>query len=142
MTKRLLIITLILLALGIFSTVVLAAPGNTTPNVTITVLNLPPDGILELGVGESYTFDILVVSDQPFKSAMALPAAYFPGRGIFFHGSDHASQNTTALLHLTVTGKGSTAELPNGANPASINVGVRFGGLTVGQTFDFGVAVP
>jgi hypothetical protein len=86
---------------------------------------------------------------------MALTDQYYPGRGIYWHGSDRATQANSALLHLTVTGKKSTADLasvcdwpepgkcwPEGVAPASIAVGVRFkGGLVVGERFNFAVVV-
>src|SRR5512146_1663663 len=86
-----------------------AKPG---PATTIELLNPPEGGVLELAVGESYTFDILVTSDQPFNSAVAKVDMYYPGKGVFWHaGTDIAKKGTTALLHLTVVGKSSTADL-------------------------------
>jgi hypothetical protein len=87
---------------------------------------------------------------------MALSNAYYPGRGVFWHGSDRATRDTTAVLHLTVTGKGSTAGLwevcdwpepgdcwPEGTAPLAIAAGVRFqGGGVVSQQFPFAVLVP
>jgi hypothetical protein len=123
------------------------------PTVTFTLLTpLPTD----LAVGESYTIQVQVTSDEPFILAMAMPDSYYPGRGIFFHGSDRVTHATEAMLHLTVTGKASTADLaavsdwptpgeswPAGVAPASVVVGVRFGhGQVVAQRFNFAVEVP
>lgn len=110
---------------------------------TITLLNPPPGGVLELGVGDSYTFEFEVTSDTPFVHASALPAPFFPGRGVFITGADHARGGTTALLSLTVTGKNSTENLPGGYAPISMFVGMRYqGGVTVSEQFDVLVAVP
>ena len=140
MTKRLIFIGLIALAFSVWITVVPVSAGP-TPAVSIQITNFPAGGVLELGVGESYTFDIQVVSDQPFTNALALVNQHFPGRGIFYHGSDIAVRSTTATLHLTVTGKEPTAGFPNGMVPASANVAVRFGRNVVVQTFNFNVIV-
>lgn len=85
-------------------------PVNAAPIVTITLLNPPSAGVLELAVGESYTFEILITSDEPFLTAMAMTNAYYPGRGVFWHGGDRAARSTSAILELTVTGKASTAD--------------------------------
>ena len=82
--------------------------------------------------------------------------AFYPGRGVFWHIGDHASQSTSAVLHLTVTGKSPTADLlavydwptpgtcyPSGTTPLAIVAGVRYkGGATIAQTFTFAVQVP
>jgi hypothetical protein len=126
------------------------------PPVSIKLLNPPKKGLLELAVGESYTFDIEITSDEPFLLAIAMTDQYYPGRGVFWHGSDRASQATSALLHLTITGKKSTADLaavcdwpepgycwPEGVAPVSIVVGARYeGGLTFSERFPFAVVVP
>lgn len=108
----------------------------------ITLLNPPENGLLELEVGESYTFEVLVEGDRPFISAMALPDQFYPGRGIFFAGNDIVTRQSSAVLTLTVTGKNSTAGLPNGVAPASVFVGVRYSDELVVQQFDFFVSVP
>jgi hypothetical protein len=123
--------------------------GAPTPthaaNVSITLVNPPAGGILYLGVGESYTFEIVVTSDEAFNFAMALPDQFYPGRGIFFNGNDRVNNATSAVLHLTVTGKEPTlgaTNIPDGIAPAAVVVGVRFkGGVTTMQRFDFGVIV-
>jgi len=133
----------------------LSAQATAAPNVNITVVNLPPTGLLKLDVGESYIFEVHITSDEPFVVAMALTDQYYPGRGIYWHGSDRATQDRVATLHLTMIGKKSTADLPEvcdwpepgvcwpaDAAPASIAVGVRFkGGQVVPQRFSFAVVV-
>lgn len=135
--------------------VVLASPASRAaaqPVVTFTLLTPLPT---HLAVGESYTIQVRVTSDEPFLMAMAMPDAYYPGRGIFYHGIDIATQATEAVLQLELTGKASTADLPAvqdwpstedwpaGVAPASVVVGVRFqNGQVVSQRFNFAVAVP
>ena len=133
-----------------------AADGTGT---TITLLNPPPGGRLVLRVGETYTFDILIESDDPFILAMAMPDIYYPGRAVIWHGPDLAKRANSATLHLTMTGKGSTADFavvcgwpepetepecwPKGVVPASIVVGVRYKNNVVdSERFDFAVKVP
>lgn len=138
----------------VFFSVSAAKPG---PDITITLLNPPPDGLLVLPVGESYTFDIELTGDQKFVTAMAKVDIFYPGKGVFWHAStDSASQANTALLHLTVIGKSSTAGLmsvcdwpsagfcwPAGVAPQMIVAGARFkGGLVSGNAFPFAVKVP
>jgi hypothetical protein len=142
--------TLLVLMVPIAST---AAPKPPT----IKLLTPPPKNKpLELAVGESVTFDILVKSDEPFVLAIALTNQYYPGRGIYWHGGDQASHATEAVLHLTMTGKGSTADLfavcdwpepgycwPEGVAPVAIAVGVRYpGGAVYSEQFPFSVVVP
>ena len=146
-------------AMGIVMAIVLltcmASPA-TAENSRITLLNPPPDGVLELAVGESYTFDIEIASGPSFILAVAMPDAYYPGRAISWHGNDIAHGENSAVLHLTMTGKGSTEEFeavcdwpepgmcwPDGVVPASIVVGVRFKqGVVISERFDFAVVVP
>jgi hypothetical protein len=133
-----------------------ASQATAAPNVNITVVNLPPTGLLELDVGEPYIFEVHITSDEPFVVAMALTDQYYPGRGIYWHGSDRETQATSAVLHLTMTGKKSTTGLPavcdwlepgvcsdKGQAPVAIAAGVRFkGGQVVAQLFPFVVVVP
>jgi hypothetical protein len=140
-----------LLGLRLFLVMVLLACSHlpvSAASVTITVANPPANDLLELEVGESYTFEIQVTSDERFVLAIALGDEYYPGRGIFFNGNDTAHQTSTAILHLTVTGKESTADLapvgngPPGVAPAGVVVGVRFaGGQVISQRYDFVVKV-
>jgi hypothetical protein len=146
-------------AMGIVMAIVLltcmASPA-TADSSRITLLNPPPGGVLELAVGESYTFDIEVGSGPSFILAMAMPDAYYPGRAISWHGNDVAHAGDSAVLHLTMTAKGSTAGFdavcdwpepgtcwPDGVVPASVVVGVRFKqGEVLSERFDFSVVVP
>ncbi len=147
---------LILITLPLILVPVSAAkPG---PAITVTLLNPPPDGLLVLPVGESYTFDILLTSDEPFNSAVAKVDIYYPGKGVFWHaGTDIVKQSTSAELHLTVIGKSSTADLApvidwqpyglswpgGGVAPQVILVGARFqGGLVSYASFPFAIQVP
>jgi hypothetical protein len=110
--------------------------------ITIELLNPPKKGLLELAVGESYTFDIEVTSTAPFIQAIVLGDEYYPGRGVFFHGNDIAHHTTSALLHLTIEGKEPTDFLPDGVAPAAVVAGVRFkGGVVFSERFDFNVHV-
>jgi hypothetical protein len=147
---------LVLVATALALACIPISPASAAPTVTIELLNPPPDGLLELAVGESYTFVVEIVSDEPFVLGAALSDAYYPGRGIYWHGGDRTTHNTTATLYLTMTGKNSTAGLdavcnwpepgtcwPAGVAPASIVAGARFkGGLTLAREFAFAVQVP
>ncbi len=131
-----------------------SASAAATSNVNITPLTPLPEELV-LAVGESYTIQVQITSDEPFLVAMAMPDTYYPGRGIFFHGNDRAVHATSAVLELTVTGKASTADLAAvsdwpapgaswlaGVAPASVVAGVRFThGQVVAQRFDFAVKV-
>ena len=123
----------------------LAAPVSAANTATVTLLNPPADGVLVLAVGESYTFDIQVESDTPFLSAIALTDQYYPGRGVFFSGTDRIGSGTSGTLHLTITGKQPSATAQNvvdGLLPVGIVVGVRYQGGYAEQTrFDFTVIV-
>jgi hypothetical protein len=154
MKTRLPALALVVVALALACIPV--APAVAAPDVTIELLNLPPDGMLSLDVGESYTFEIHIISDEPFVLAAAQTDAFYPGRGIYWYGGDRTTRNTEAYLYLTMTGKNSTENLgpvydwpelgdiwPVGVAPAAIVAGVRFkGGLAVTQVFSFGVQVP
>ena len=62
--------------------------------------------------------------------------------GIFFAGNDTAHQTTSALLHLTVTGKDPTDFLPGGVCPIAVVAGVRYpGGIVYSERFDLNVLV-
>ena len=153
--KRLLaVVSIVSAALVLLS--IPSAQATTPHNVTITVQNPAPEAGLILDVGESYTFDIEVTSDDPFVMTIAQTDSFYPGRGVFWHGGDVATHSTSAMLHLTVTGKRATAPLPavcdwpqpgdcwpEGVAPLSIVVGVRFkGGEVVVDWFPFAVEVP
>jgi hypothetical protein len=131
-------------------------PSAGAVGATVTLLNPPPDGLLELDVGESYTFEILVHSDEPYILAMAMTDAYYPGRGVSWNGNDIAHHGQDAVLYLTMTGKSSTAGLAavygwpapetnweEGTAPVSIAAGVRYkGGVVYSERFNFAVVVP
>lgn len=149
------VVAISVIAVAVLLTCASSSQAVAAPGVEITLLNPPPDPLV-LEVGESYTFNIQVESDEPFIWAMAMTDAYYPGRGMHWHGGDRATQDTSAVLQLTMTGKKSTAGLPavcdwpqpgdcwpEGVAPASIVVGVRYkGGQVVAETFAFGVVVP
>lgn len=139
-------------ALVLVLLVSITAPAAASPGVTIQLLNDLPH---QLAVGESYTIDILVTSDEPFILAMAMVDAYYPGRGVYTAGPDHASRTTEAVLHQTVKGKKSTTSLaavtdwpttedwPAGVAPLALVVGVRYaGGVVVSEQFAWAVLVP
>jgi hypothetical protein len=146
----------ILVAAALALACIPVSPAAAAPTVNIELLNPPPDGLLELAVGESYTFIVQISSDEPFVLAAAMTDAYYPGRGVYWHGGDRTVHDTSATLYLTMTGKRSTADLPAvcdwpgpgtcwpaGVAPASIVAGARFkGGLTLAQEFAFAVQVP
>jgi hypothetical protein len=131
------------------------ASGAEGPSVRIKALNIPKNKPLQLAVGEVYTFDILIESDQPFVIAVAMLDEYYPGRSVFSQG-DRATNSTSALLQVTVTGKQSTAGLyavcdwpepgdcwPEGVAPVAIVAGVRFaGGGVVAEQFPFAIVIP
>jgi hypothetical protein len=132
------IVVLTLVTLLVSATAAAAPPAP----VTIDLLNPPKKGLLELSVGESYTFDIEITSQETFLLAVAMGDEYYPGRGIFFAGNDTASQTTSALLQLTVTGKEPTDFLPEGVCPIAVVAGVRYpGGVVYSERFDMNVRV-
>jgi hypothetical protein len=105
-------------------------------------VNPPADGILVLGVGESYTFEVQVESNQPFVHAQLGLGQYFPGRSVFADGAQIAHQGTSATLRLTVTGKGTTDRFPGGVAPVTLVVGVRYrGGLVVAEYYEISIVV-
>ncbi len=130
-----------MLLVAVSMTAVLVTPAGAA-EPTITFDNPPPDGVLELAVGETHVFDVTVTSDEPFVLAIALTDQFYPGRGVFFAGSDRETRATSADLHLTITGKEPTDFLPDGVAPAAIVVGVRYAkGLVLSERFDFVVRV-
>jgi hypothetical protein len=154
MKRLLIVLNAVIVAVLLTSAPASLARADLGPDIEL--LNPPKKDLLVLEVGESYTFDIEITSDDPFVEAMATTDAYYPGRGVFWHGSDIATQDTWALLHLTMTGKTSTAGLPavcdwpepgvcwpEGVAPVAIAVGVRYkGGLVVPWWYSFAVEVP
>jgi hypothetical protein len=146
----LVVVVLMPLMLAMTSTV------KASPGVTFELINPPAGGLLELDIDESHTFEIKITSDEPFVIAMVMTDAYYPGRGVFWHGGDRATHDTEATLHVTIKGKNSTSELfsvcgwpepgicwPDGVAPVSITAGVRYrGGIVVARIFSFAVTVP
>jgi hypothetical protein len=158
----------LLSVIGLMTLLVLVAPIPSTaqpdpPTISVTLLPQteplpPPKEPLKLAVGELRTFEIQVTSDEPFVLAIALTNQYYPGRGIYWHGSDRATHATEAVLHLTMKGKKSTADLfpvsdwpeppvewpeEGGVAPVAIAVGVRYpGGAVYSEQFPFSVVVP
>ena len=128
-----------LMALMVLMTGLLSAAAP-VPVTTITVVQgLPP----VLQVGETYNVVVQVESDQPFIYAQALPAAYYPGRGVTASQGDHVGQGTSATLVIPFYAKGSTAGFAGGVAPVSVSAGARYqGGYLVFQRFDFTVQVP
>ncbi|MGH9263744.1 MAG: hypothetical protein ACRD1D_03545 [Acidimicrobiales bacterium] len=128
-----------------------APPVAAQPVVTFTLLTpLPTD----LAVGETAAIGVRVESSEPFVMAIALSDAYYPGRGVLFDESPAHRGGTSADLSLTISGREPTAGLPAvedwpaeedwpaGVAPLAVRVGARFaGGMVVGETFLFGVAV-
>ncbi len=111
-----------MLALSI--TVVSPAAAQTAP--TITLLNPPPGGVLELNVGESYTFQVQFDSSEPFTLAQVGLDQYYPGRYIFSSGIVSAHQTSSTVLTFTITAKEATAELPGGVAPVTLTAAVRY----------------
>jgi len=109
---------------------------------TITFVNPPQNGLLELNVGESYTFEVQVTSDPAFNKAQLGLSQYYPGRSVFADGIVSARGGTSATLKLSITGKTPTDKLPGGVAPMTLVVGVRYqGGEVVSQSFEFNVRV-
>lgn len=128
-----------------------AVGAAAVPEVTFTLLTPLPGS---LAVGETAVIGVRVESSEPFLMAIALSDAYYPGRGVRFDGSSAVARATSADLYLTITGTGSTAELPAvqdwpaeedwdaGVLPLAVRVGARFpGGVVIGQSYLFGVTV-
>jgi hypothetical protein len=117
-----------------------AAQGNPAP--TITFVNPPPGGVVVLSVGQSYTFEVQVVSDQPFVHAQLALGQFYPGRSVFADGIQLVHRGTTATLRLTVTGKMPTAQFPDSIAPVTLVAGVRYqGGVVISQSYDLGIIV-
>ena len=139
MKTSLKMLTGIFISVLLFLALPLALAASSPEPATIILLNDPPAC---LSVGESYTLDIRVESEQPFTLALVQPDIQFPAY-VHGNGGDRAQSATSAVLHLTLTGFRSTATLPGGATPVTAVVAVRFkGGQIVVERFPFNVAVP
>ncbi len=151
--KRLLAVSVV--AVAVLLMCASSPQATAAPEVTITLVDPPLNDLLELDVGESHTFEVRITSDEPFILAAAMPDSYYPGRGVYWHGGDRVVHGTSAVLHLTMTGKKSTADLPAvydwpvpgdcwpaGTVPALIVAGVRFQrGQVASEQFAFAVVV-
>jgi hypothetical protein len=126
------------LSILIVSILTAAAP---TPDTTFTLVEDLPS---TMNVGETYTVIVHVESDQPFLFAQALPSFQFPGKGVVaVQGGDHAGSDTSATLAVTFEAKSSTSNMPGGAAPVHVVVGVRYmGGYVAVQDYLFNVMVP
>ena len=151
------LVTISVMVIALLPAFALTDQATAASTVKIKLLNPPPKNKpFVLTVGESYTFEIQLKSDEPFTVAMAMPDSYYPGRGVYWHGSDRENQDTLALLQLTMTARNSTADLPAvcdwpepgdcwpaGVAPVAIVVGARYtGGEIYAERFLFTVVVP
>jgi len=127
-----------LVALMVLMTGVLTA-ATPVPVTTFTLVQGLP---AVMNVGDTATVIVQVDSDQPFIFAQALPAAFFPGRGVVAAQGEHVGQGTTATLSVPFYAKTSTSGF-NGPALVSVSVGVRYpGGYIAVQRYDFEVQVP
>jgi hypothetical protein len=127
-----------LVALMVLMTGVLTA-ATSAPVPTFTLVQGLPT---VMNVGDTATVVVRVESEQEFIFAQALPAQFFPGRGVVAAQGDHVGRGTTATLSVPFYAKTSTAGL-GGVVPVSVVVGVRYaGGYVAVQRFDFTVQVP
>lgn len=135
--RGILILVLPLILLAPVASLAIAAPPVTGGNATVTLLNpLPTD----LAIGQSYIVNILVESDEAFTSAVARNDVHFPA--YLADSSDNAQHTTSAVVHVTLTGRRSTGDLPNGKTPATLYIGVRTKGGNLSVTsFPYTVAV-
>lgn len=145
----------VLFVLGVLASILAPAASplraESVPSVTFTLLTPLPT---QLAVGESAVIGVRVESTEPFRMAIALSDAYYPGRGVRFDGSSAATRTTSADLFLTITGREATADLdavqdwpadedwPEGVAPLAVRVGARFaGGFVASTSYLFGVVV-
>lgn len=122
-------------------TVSLLSAAAPAPSTTFTLVQGLP---ASMNVGETYTVIVQVTSDQQFISAQALPSFQYPGKGVVaVHGGSHVGSGTSATLAVMFKAKSSTAQMPGGAAPVYVMVGVRYGGGYVDvQEYLFYVTVP
>ena len=112
-------------------------------SVRVEFLNVQEGQTIDLAVGQTITFQVEVRADEEFTYALMLSDEQFPGKGIKLNGSDIETRTGYAILSLTATGKGSTANLPGGVAPVGLVVGVRYpGGVVYAERVDFYVRVP
>ena len=158
MKKFFVVISLVALSVLLMCTTSSAAPPvPNPPPADVATIELDGDLPTRLEVGQSETISINVTSCEPFIMTMAMSDAYFPGRGVFFSGSDTATHATSTMLQLTITGKNSTADLAEvcgwyapetecvgpGVAPLAVVVRILYkGGVTYAEQFPFTVTVP
>ncbi len=137
--KRTLSILIVLVLLFVF---VAPTAAQDEPQVTINFLNVAPGDVLELAIGESYTFEVEVSADQQFLGAQLGLNQYYPGRSIYAQGIQRIGNTTEGTLTLTISGKRDTAQFPDGIAPMFLGVGVRYpGNVVIIETVDFFVHV-
>jgi hypothetical protein len=126
------------LSILIISLLTAAAP---TPDTAFKLVKGLPS---TMNVEETSTVIVRVESDQPFISAQALPSFQFPGKGVVaVQGGDRVGSGTSATLAVTFEAKSSTSNMPGGAAPVHVVVGVRYmGGYVAVQDYVFYVTVP
>jgi hypothetical protein len=118
----------------------LACPTAPARAATATIILLTPLPHT-IPLGESYTVEILVESDERFALAAVQAAPQFPA---YLHdrGGDREQNATTTVLKLTLFGNRPTADLPGGATAGEVAVGVIYpGGERVVERFPFTIAV-
>ncbi len=158
MKKFFVVISLVTLSVLVMCTTSPAAPPvPNPPPQNVATIELDDELPIRLEVGQSETISIKVTSYEPFIMTMAMSDAYFPGRGVFFSGSDTATHATSTMLQLTITGKNSTADLAQvcgwyapesecvgpGVAPLAVVVRILYkGGVTYAEQFPFTVTVP
>lgn len=121
-----------------FVTIAAAPIPPPEPNVTFTLITPLPDTMV---IGQSYTFEVMITSDIPFKSVTA--RGDYSSRCVVSHGGARSGEGTSAYLTVRWTPKESTAELPGGVAPVAVDVNVRFhGGVEVSQRYEYNVIVP
>ncbi len=130
------------LVLALFITASLTA-ADPLPHTTITLIEgteLPAI----MNVGEQYTVEVQVTSDQPFLGVQAMPSFAYPGKGVVaVQGGDHAGRGTSAHMAVTFEAKSSTEKMDGGVAPVHVVVGVRYpGGYVDVQDYLFNVSVP
>lgn len=132
----------ILIVLALLFVFVAPTAAQDEPQVTVNFLNVAPGDVVELAVGESYTFVVEVSAAQEFLGTQLGLNQYFPGRSVHAEGIQRIGKGTGGTLTLTITGKKATAQLPDGLAPMFLITGVRYpGGVVFTQQVDFFVRV-
>ena len=131
------VIVLVLFVTGLLTA---AAPLPNTSFALVDELEGLPDTMV---VGEIYTVQVEVTSDQPFLAVQAMPSFAYPGKGVVaVQGGDHAGRGNSAIMEITFQAKSSTARMVDGVAPVYVVVGVRYpGGYIAVQEYLFNVTV-